>query len=38
MDRRGPLVLNCLDTEQAPCSKGTFVAFRKRLIGAQMDP
>jgi hypothetical protein len=37
MDRRGPLVLNCLDTHHAPFSKGTFVAFRKRLIDAQMD-
>src|SRR6266567_3061630 len=32
MDRRWQLVLNCLDTDQAPFSKGTFVAFRKRLI------
>jgi hypothetical protein len=37
MDRRGPLVLDCLDAEQAPFSKGTLVAFRKRLIEAQMD-
>jgi Transposase domain (DUF772) len=37
MDRRWQLVLDCLDTEQAPFSKGTFVAFRKRLIEAQMD-
>jgi hypothetical protein len=37
MDRRWQLVLNCLDTDQAPFSKGTFVAFRKRLIDAQMD-
>jgi len=37
MDRRWQLVLNCLDTDQAPCSKGTFGAFRKRLIDAQMD-
>ena len=37
MDRRWQLVLDCLDTEQAPFSKGTFVAFRKRLIDAQMD-
>jgi hypothetical protein len=36
MDRRWQLVLDCLDTEQAPFSKGTFVAFRKRLIEAQM--
>lgn len=37
MDRRWQLVLDCLDTEQAPFSKGTFVAFRQRLIDAQMD-
>jgi hypothetical protein len=37
MDRRWQLVLDCLDAEQAPFSKGTFVAFRKRLIEAQMD-
>src|SRR5258706_11490442 len=32
IDRRWQLVLDCLDIEQAPFSKGTFVAFRKRLI------
>src|SRR5205823_14470046 len=37
MDRRWQVVLDCLDTEQAPFSKGTLVAFRKRLIEAQMD-
>lgn len=37
MDRRWQLVLDRLDTDQAPFSKGTFVAFRKRLIDAQMD-
>ena len=37
MDRRWQLVLDCLDTEQAPLSKGTLVAFRKRLIEAHMD-
>ncbi|BCL78918.1 IS1182 family transposase [Ktedonobacteria bacterium brp13] len=37
MDRRWQLVLDCLDTEQAPFSKGTLVAFRKRFIAAQMD-
>jgi Transposase domain (DUF772)/Transposase DDE domain len=37
MDRRWLLVLDCLDADQAPFSKGTFVAFRKRLIDAQMD-
>lgn len=37
MDRRWQLVLDCLDTEQAPFSKGTLVVFRKRLIEAQMD-
>lgn len=37
MDRRWQLVLDCLDTDQAPFSKGTLGAFRKRLIEAQMD-
>ena len=37
MDRRWQLVLDCLDTEQVPFSKGTLVAFRKRLIESQMD-
>ncbi|HEY6410149.1 MAG TPA: transposase, partial [Ktedonobacteraceae bacterium] len=37
MDRRWQLVLDCLDTDQVPFSKGTLVAFRQRLIGAQMD-
>ncbi|GHO54455.1 IS1182 family transposase [Ktedonobacter robiniae] len=37
MDRRWQVVLDCLDTDQAPFSKGTFVAFRQRLIDAQMD-
>src|SRR5437762_6975234 len=37
MDRRWQLVLDCLDTEQAPFSKGTLVAFRRRLIEGQMD-
>jgi hypothetical protein len=37
MDRRWQLVLDCLDIDQAPFGKGTFVAFRKRLIDAQMD-
>src|SRR5436309_4109249 len=37
MDRRWQVVLDCLDTEQAPFSKGTLVAFRQRLIEAQMD-
>jgi hypothetical protein len=37
MDRRWQLVLDCLDTEHAPFSKGTLVAFRQRLIEAQMD-
>jgi hypothetical protein len=31
MDRRWQLVLDCLDAEQAPFSKGTFVTFRKKL-------
>jgi len=37
MDRRWQLVLNCLDADQAPFSKGTLVGFRHRLIDAQMD-
>jgi hypothetical protein len=37
MDRRWQVVLDCLDTDQPPFSKGTSVAFRKRLIDAQMD-
>jgi hypothetical protein len=37
MDRRWQLVLDCLDTDQAPFSKGTLVTFRKRLIEAHMD-
>ena len=37
MDRRWQLVLNCLDTQQAPFSKGTLVAFRRRLIEGEMD-
>lgn len=37
MDRRYQLVLDCLDTEEAPLSKGTLVNFRKRLIDANMD-
>jgi hypothetical protein len=37
MDRRWQLALDCLDAEEAPFSKGTFVAFRTRLIQHQMD-
>src|SRR3954468_12693087 len=37
MDRRWQLVLDCLDREEAPFSKGTLVAFRQRLIAANMD-
>src|SRR5256714_1937218 len=37
MDRRWQLVLDCLDTDQAPFSKGTLVAFCQRLINGQMD-
>jgi hypothetical protein len=37
MDRRWQLVLDCLDTDQAPFSKGTLVAFRQRLIEGLMD-
>lgn len=37
MDRRWQLVLDCLDCEHAPFSKGTLIAFRQRLIEAHMD-
>jgi transposase len=37
MDRRWQLVLDCLDTDEAPFSKGTLVAFRQRLIAADLD-
>src|SRR6184192_3192289 len=37
MDRRWQLVLDCLESEQAPFSKGTLVAFRKLLIEAHLD-
>lgn len=37
MDRRWQLVLDCLDCREPPFSKGTLVAFRKRLIDKQMD-
>ena len=37
MDRRWQLGLDCLDTEEAPFSKGTLVNFRKRLIDVNMD-
>jgi hypothetical protein len=37
MDRRWQLVLDCVDGEQAPFSKGTWVAFRARLIAHELD-
>ncbi|MFL5801529.1 MAG: IS1182 family transposase [Roseiflexaceae bacterium] len=37
MDRRWQLVLDCLDAETAPFSKGTLVTFRKLLIAQQLD-
>src|SRR5205823_5616962 len=37
MDRRWQLVLDCLDAEQPPFSKGTLVAFRARLISHTLD-
>ena len=37
MDRRWQLVLDCLDSESAPFSKGTLVALRQRLMAQQMD-
>jgi Transposase DDE domain/Transposase domain (DUF772) len=37
MDRRWQLVLDCLDAQQPPFSKGTLVGFRARLIAHQLD-
>src|SRR5918912_1568089 len=37
MDRRWQLVLDCLDCEHAPFSKGTLVTFRERLIAHDLD-
>src|SRR5690349_1157314 len=37
MDRRWQLVLDCLDAEEPPFSKGTLISFRTRLIASQMD-
>src|SRR6266581_3470513 len=37
MDRRWQLVLDCLDVEEPPFSKGTLIAFRNRLIESEMD-
>ena len=37
MDRRWQLVLDCMNAEEPPFSKGTWVAFRKRLIEKNLD-
>ncbi len=37
MDRRWQLVLDCLDCEKAPFSKGTLVKFRALLISYSFD-
>lgn len=37
MDRRWQLVLDCVETEEAPFRKGTRVAFRRRLMEGQRD-
>jgi transposase len=37
MDRRWQLVLDCLDCAEPPFSKGTLVAFRRLLIGHDLD-
>jgi Transposase domain (DUF772) len=37
MDRRWQLVLNCMNAEEPPFSKGTLVGFRKRLIERDLD-
>jgi transposase len=37
MDRRWQFVLDCLDVEHAPFSKGTLVTFRRRSIAHELD-
>lgn len=37
MDRRWQLVLDCLDEQEPPFSKGTLVGFRKTLIEHDLD-
>ena len=37
MDRRWQLVLDCLDCETPPFSKGTLVGFRQALIAHELD-
>src|SRR5207302_9501604 len=37
MDRRWQLVLDCLDREGPPFSKGTLIAFRNCLMQTNMD-
>ena len=37
MDRRWQLVLDCLDAQRPPFSKGTLVNFRTRLIATTLD-
>jgi transposase len=37
MDRRWQLVLDCMNTEEPPFSKGTLVGFRGRLIEKNLD-
>jgi transposase len=37
MDRRWQLVLDCLECAEAPFGTGTLVAFRERLLAADLD-
>ena len=37
MDRRWQLVLDCMNAEEPPFSKGTLVGFRKRLVERDLD-
>lgn len=37
MDRSFQLVLDCLDTEEAPFSKGALNAFRQRLVERTLE-
>ena len=37
MDRRWQMLLDCLESEDAPFSQGTLFNFRERLIAADLD-
>jgi hypothetical protein len=37
MDRRGQMVLDCMDAEEPPFSQGALQAFRERMITHELD-